>query len=320
MDTTLVPSDELASKALERWPRFLAFTLFSAVVCLAAAAGVVAGTAAAGRRPLPYRALVEHQMTKLEGLNASTLFVGDSSLGNAVDAGIWSELSGRSATNLALTGVYGYAGSQAMLEKALEHTKPDLVVLMQTAEMPKRPPAEPAMIETVSGSGTGFAEAMRWWRLNMNLQELRASIAFLRKRGLSVFAASEEPTTIANDYVEQGAPRPVSTNAAAYEPSDINPEQMKDLAAFASLCHSRGIRCLYAHGPLAEPICSRSAEYITAVNRMIEEIGLAVLKGTPICIPPGQLGDSSDHVLPRLKGTYTTRYFSLVDTQVYGRL
>lgn len=312
MDITIA-SAKPASRpaATRRWWRFFALTAFTAVACLVLSAWIIAGTAAAGRRPLPYRALVEHQMSKLEGLDASTVFVGDSSLGNAIDAATWGELSDHPAVNLALTGLYGYAGSRAMLERVLEHETPDTVILMQTAEMPKRPPADAALLETISSSWTGLGGAMRWWRLNMNLQELQASLDFLRKRGFSVFAAGEEPTIISNDYVAQGAPRPVSASAGGYDPSDIDPAQMSDLAAFAALCEERGIHCVYAHGPLAEPICSRSAGYIAVVNRMIEATGLEVVEGTPVCIPPDQLGDSGDHVLPTLKTDFTDKYFAL---------
>ena len=57
-----------------------------------------------------FQILNNYQIKKTQTLqNIDTVFVGDSSLGNALDAQHFSSLSGKDSVNLALTGLYGYA-------------------------------------------------------------------------------------------------------------------------------------------------------------------------------------------------------------------
>src|SRR3954452_20542554 len=80
---------------------------------LAAATLIVIGLATAmvlltlrlGREVNLDWALLDHQLRKIGGAPVpDTIFVGDSSLGNAISAEEWSKLAGRPAVSLALTG------------------------------------------------------------------------------------------------------------------------------------------------------------------------------------------------------------------------
>src|SRR5687767_8650401 len=109
--------------------RYISGALGCAGLLLAAAAALVLGSLALDRSPLPYQALFDYQAAKLEGPPADTIFVGDSTLGHAIDAELWSALSGRRAVNLALTGVYGYEGGYNFIERSLRNLRPRNVIL-----------------------------------------------------------------------------------------------------------------------------------------------------------------------------------------------
>jgi len=75
---------------------------------------------------LPYEQLYQYQVGKISQADKfDTIFIGDSSLGNLIDAEYFSEETGQKAMNLALMGSYGYAGSYNMLKRAYAKN-PDL--------------------------------------------------------------------------------------------------------------------------------------------------------------------------------------------------
>jgi hypothetical protein len=120
------------------WLGYFGAMLFAASLVVAGAWRLIETQRKAPAISVPDRVLLAHQISKFEHPTATTLFLGDSSLGNAISAARWAELSGHSAANLALTGVYGYAGSYNFLRRALQRGRPDNVVIMHTADMPTR--------------------------------------------------------------------------------------------------------------------------------------------------------------------------------------
>ena len=172
---------------------------------------------AAGREKLSYQELINYQRAKLAGTVGDVIFVGDSSLGNALDAKLWTSLSGRSATNLALSGSYGYAGSLVMIESVVKRHRPTDVIIMQTAEMMMRsstvesvPPLDPPL-DPPRGIAERLERLQQFWLDNMNLEQLQASFKFVSKWARGELSA---PSVIKHDYIKQrGTTQPVPTVA-----------------------------------------------------------------------------------------------------------
>ena len=116
-----------------------------------------------GRPDIGYQALVRYQQDKIRSGVADTLFIGDSSLGNAISVDHWQKITGHQATNLALTGVMGYAGSLVMLENALKYAPVKNVIIMQTPDMMTRSVAHNA-INALQLPETTFDEIANWWK------------------------------------------------------------------------------------------------------------------------------------------------------------
>src|SRR5262249_16834400 len=68
--------------------------------------------------------LLRYQKQKLARSHAALVLVGDSSLGNAIDAELLSQLSGKPTINLALTGSHGFEGAYNMLRRAFRQGTP----------------------------------------------------------------------------------------------------------------------------------------------------------------------------------------------------
>ena len=64
--------------------------------------------------------LVNHQVAKINK-NNDIVFLGDSSLGHAINSNLWSELSDKPTSNMALTGNFSFAGAYAILEEIIEY-------------------------------------------------------------------------------------------------------------------------------------------------------------------------------------------------------
>jgi hypothetical protein len=296
---------------------FFAALALSCALVLTGHAALVLVTKGLGREFLPYQALLEHQLQKADTTQAEVVFVGDSSLGNAIDAKEWERLSGRSTVNLALTGVYGYEGSHRMLLRVLRHSKPKTVYIMQTADMMRRPLADPSLLDAVAAPDL-LSEAAAWWRANMNLTEATESLGFVRRRGMDLFEPAPRKTAISNDYIAQEEQRIIPDDLAGLAPHKVNSNKASELLGIAALCETHGIECAYLHGPLAIPLCSDSTEHYKIVNDLVVATGIPVLTDHSPCVTQEELGDTYDHVGPDHKVDFTRRYFQLVQ-QVASR-
>lgn len=258
------------------------------------------------------QSLLHRQLTKIEQApRIDVALVGDSSLGNAVEAAQWSERTGRAVANLALTGRYGYVGSRNMILRVLRRHRPQMIVMVQTLDMATREPS--ATGDVLTAARWEDVELQRPGELFEQLGSLDPVLeladAVLGVAGVDFDALDRL------DYVAQRTdPRPAELLAKQekLEIGDISEEKLAVLAEIGDLCRERGIPCLYAHGPLLDPFCSRSAGFTAVVNREIAARGFTVVSGTPLCVGADEIGDSIDHVRDSVKGEVSARYLGLV--------
>jgi hypothetical protein len=307
------PADATRQAGPAQARRYVALALGCAALLLAGSAALTLGTLALGRSPLPYQALLDYQAAKLDGPAADTVFIGDSSLGHAIDAGLWTRLSGRRAVNLALTGVYGYEGGYNFLLRSLEKLRPRNVILMYAPDMMTRPLMEesfqmtrdPRTVPLWQRAGdqarrvlnfAGLAEAARWlWHEAVTPIARRPAGARNRIEG---------------DYMMQGnARRPPGGVLTAAE---INLEKLKYHRMIGAVCRRERLNCLYLHGPLESPKCEQSSAYFERVAELLAPSGMRLVTVMPACLPPDAVGDAEDHVRPELKPAATRGYYELV--------
>jgi hypothetical protein len=254
-----------------------------------------------------------YQSNKIDRMaKVDVIFVGDSSLGNAIDAGYFKKLSGLATANLAMTGSYGSGGSLNMIRRVLEKNHhPGVVVIMQSiTTMTKR--AFAGFFFSSSLADKVIQPPDRILEIYLNLNAAEQIIKQVRKKGLHVSHAN-----IVNDYLEQTrisnrlAPL-MEVKEKPLLPDMIAESQINYLTRIAEICSSAGLICIYAHGPIFEGYCQQSLAYLEELNARIRAIKLRILEGTPICVKQNELGNSIDHVRPDLKQSYTRRYFDLL--------
>jgi hypothetical protein len=294
-------------KAHARW--YVLGALGSAALLLAAAAAIVLGTLALDRSPLPYQALYDYQAAKLEGPPADTIFVGDSTLGHAIDAELWSTLSGRRAVNLALTGAYGYEAGYNFIQRSLGKVRPRNVVLMYAPDMMTRPLAEAAYEATRDPR-----DSTLWQRIDgrmrrvLNFTELSESTRWLWRE---LTGGGDSPRyRIERDYMPQANLRLTTPDILAIQ--EINPAKIKYHRLIGGLCERERLNCVYLHGPMASPKCERSKAYFDRVAGLMSPSGIRQIAVMPVCLPADSLGDTEDHVRPDLKATATRTYYELI--------
>lgn len=263
--------------------------------------------------------LFHYQMDKLaRGTAPEVVFVGDSSLGNAIDVGMVREKRGVEAYNLALTGAFGYVGSHNMIQQVLAVGRPKLVVIMHTVDMMSR---EETLLADLLTTPDPDARV-----LELPLKEVaRAYLTFDSlgrvMSGVKIrLSGRQDDTVIANDYVKQGerGARRIATGVGQairkLPATAIRDPMLESLRRVALLCGREGLHCVYAHGPLVAPLCEEFAPFIRAANARIRAIGLPLLSDTPYCVPVSQIGDADDHVAPAFKQTATRYYLDRLPT------
>ena len=258
--------------------------------------------------------LLRYQVAKLEATpQVDILLLGDSSLGNAIDARAWSRATGLKVTSLALTGGWGYAGSLNMLRRALRRgLHPRLVLIFQTVEMMSRNISYDGLL--YSARTLADLGGMPVWRLPLPLANLDIPMGMLETL-LAPEAIDEALRSV--DYVPQTPqdPAQVQREEKRLTPAMIRPEKTFYLDAIGRLCRRAGLTCVYAHGPYVDPACSTLGPYLEAVDTRIRAAGLIVLAGTPFCMPLSAAGNAPDHVFPPLKARFSEAYLAQLKRQ-----
>jgi len=291
--------------------RYLAvFGCGTALVCL-----LIAALAAWGHRTgmlVNANDLYRYQLDKLQAAHGvDTVFLGDSSLGHAIEARYWERLSGRSALNLSLTAVYGYAGSLNMLHRVLAAGRPRHVIIFHTIDMFTRPIEHEAYLRsTTRWFPFGKVPPSVTLQVYVNFDTALRVLRQLLLGGYDFPAIDPE-----RDSLPQRA-RAVDPekrySGRRLQLKDLRPEKLEYLRRIAALCAAEHLDCVYVHGPIVESICRESGAYMNEVNRLIDSTGLRRIRGTPVCVPYADVGDADVHVRPDRRPEYTRRYFELI--------
>lgn len=256
--------------------------------------------------------LYRYQLAKLKSRSSvDVVFLGDSSLGNSIDAQYFASRTGFSTANLALTGAYGYGGTYNMLRRTLAVWRPKVVVIMQTPDMLTRGNIHEGFIHTVQNARELVTVPLR--DLVAGIANLDNVVSMLRRLVRSTGLTTE---ALDNDYIRQGPPLDLRRSFSNFRPDGINRSQKQYVELISRTCNDAGVQCLYAHGPLLEQPCIQSDDYFREANAIINGAGLTIIVGTPLCIPVDSIGDAVDHVSPAHKRQFTDLYLSALSKSV----
>lgn len=264
------------------------------------------------------QALLDYQRSKLGGTNRyDTLLLGDSSLGNAINAPLFSELTGTRAVNLALNGNYAFAGARSLLQRAAHAGHPVTnVILMHTVATWIREVEFEGYLRTLDSvemTGGGWREDARllrqafvlFWNLKTYRDFFRALKGDRNHRPQNIFD---------HDYVRQGPPYDFRRRQQ-FDVSKINPEKLLFLRALKEAAEAGHYNLIYVHGPIVEDYADR-ADYYAEVNRLLLGLGLNAVTNVTV-MTRVQMGDSDDHVGLAAKDDFTRRYAELLKDRLH---
>jgi hypothetical protein len=280
-------------------------------------------------RKTPSSDILNHQIARLEQSKAADLvLLGDSTLNAAIDEQLFAELTGHSVQSFALTGLWGYAGSLALLERLIDRRPPAAVLLMHTSDMLGRETADfgyflasdqaapqlltdPDVMIAVKDNLTSAQNFKKWyknWRRRMK-KSGELEWPFLPKDAApAVQAASSDAQgpSIRDELFD-------SLDLGHFKRKymslgHLNREKVKYLERLGTLCRDHELRCFYAHGPIASPFLEDVHRFHQVANPIIEGLGFDLLPATPVALTYDEVGDAEDHVAPDAKAAFTCRF------------
>lgn len=271
--------------------------------------------------------LLKYQESKIATMtgNVDTVILGDSSIGFAVDARMFSQLSGRNTVSLALTGYnYGIGGAYALLTEVLKRGRPRNVVF---ALSPQSYALSFAQLEGLPIRGliqTFRRRPYRVFAFNANVSRAAA-------RALSQELFDRQFLMAGIGYMREGTPPALPADFIKYdyfapymEIMNVNnvieswgtdPTHDYDIffSRLASVCREYELNCLYLHGTLLEFLVERNRAFIHELGVRIEQSGIKVPYALPVGIPSSEIGNSINHIRPSLQPVYTRKFFDLLD-------
>jgi hypothetical protein len=269
-------------------------------------------------------ALVQRQVAEIEapGFDAEIVMVGDSSLGNGIDAELFSRATGREATNLALIGSFGFAGSANMLERAARRGEVETALIVQTIDMLAREPDPLGDIKSRPTDALNLRDHLEFVRLYFSWDTIAMVVeqSFERFEDDVQSGPETSPAPAAPDASAAAKYEAQNPDEAAFaedildarkdfaEQDEINARARQELERLADVCRDHEIHCLYAHGPLLATFCESERDFLAQADAVIRQAGFTLVPGTPLCLPAEKFGDAVDHVAPQFLAESTQAY------------
>jgi hypothetical protein len=273
----------------------------------------------------PEDVLLQQRLAKIRDIayrETDTIFVGDSSCGNAIHEAQFSRLSGHKTENLCLSGSYGIIGSLNMLRRVRE-ASPELknVVLMHTPDIWHR-----------EFSYRGFFKTAYPWEV-LSLSSMfnfgeRVASRYLGKLFETYYSSSLMTDLFKNiirgknywkkytpdtDYIVQGNKR-FSDGLKTLKPTarlgrKIIPEKVRAYYLFDRYCRDERLNCIFVHGPLHQTSAGNSGKTFRKLEEVLSATGQMKPVLTVFSYPNHMMGDSDDHVAPAFIKTSTRDYY-----------
>jgi hypothetical protein len=250
----------------------------------------------------PDMALISHQLVKITS-PADILILGDSSIGNSLNAEVATRLLNLKVINLALTGSYGVTGSVELLKAYLNQNIPRCVFVVQSVDVFQRVTNEKLIVESIKKKyykGGGFSKS-------------DLDIGSALRNVHSLFPVKPDTEFFVADYIQQGPKKnyaniPATTPLA--RPSNSN---LKALSELNGLCAEYKLNCNLAFGPVVDKRHHWAQAYTRSAIPKYPMIRV-LFDSTPFQIDQKALGDAEDHVAPKFKDQYTKQWVSLINT------
>ena len=255
--------------------------------------------------------IYHYQLEKKQVDSYETILLGDSSLGNAINAQLFSEVLNTKAVNLGLTGSYGYAGSYNLLKTFFSPSTTKNIILIYTLDIPLRGQSMYPYLYTINSIRDIMDLNFRY------LLQLVYEYILLFDDGMrAIFINKNKNYKINNDYIEQSKSQfsydkkkhKKQQYLNRFKLNKINNQKFYFLKKIKEFCNNAKINLVYMHGP---SIDIENNEYIDTLNNIISSYSFNVVD-TLIVLNETTIGDTFDHVHPSYKDKVTLQYAEIL--------
>ena len=258
--------------------------------------------------------------------------VGDSSLGNSIDAKLVEKLTGKKTLNLALTGSFGYSGSYNMARRVYDANKDTLkfIVIEQTLDVAGRGVSAdlyrktecitcsdslPVLLSSLTDK-TFFTAYFNSWIdafINKNYVQSRWKRIHPPEKKKVTDTEGQMDYDPKVDYYGQLKLHPLGDDVVKDQniPTIYASSKMY-LRFLKSFCDEKKITCVYLHGPIYAPLGRKYAGYREVLETEIEKNFGKPVAGGPYMMEKKEVGDSLDHVRPKYKDKTTKFYLEKI--------
>jgi hypothetical protein len=248
------------------------------------------------------------------------LLLGDSSLGNGVDAKAMAEKSGKTVLNLAVSGAtLGIPAIETQLRAAVRRrTITNLVIVLSPETYRRKFTADDDGFVLANRGNPGRILALP---PALAVEAADALVRFLFDNGVQADGFRYLTTgrrdlgdcagCAARDYIAQepdGKPTDDELRKWRGPFDDFDPF----LARIARLCRDHAVNCLYMHGPIIQKALDLNPGYVAKIDAKVERAGLRLVAPDPVIIAPDEVGDSVNHVRPDLREVYSAKIYDAI--------
>jgi len=265
--------------------------------------------------------LRKYQFSKFENNNKDidTVFIGDSSCGNAINANLFDAKTGLKSYNLALTGSFGVESDINMLKHSLKHfPKLQNVIFIHTLNIWGRDFSYTGFFDTLYS----FLDLLHYDYLTDN--NLLAEYLIYKTNPKEIVWLLEK-NKIKNsintslDYNEQKTKKFSNglielSSVENYDEFNLANHKKLVYNEFEEICKKNNLQCFYANGPILENIYTAEK---TKIDSMIKKLNLfnknIIFIPKVFTYPVNMIGDSEDHIDPNYKDKVTLDYIGILE-------
>lgn len=271
--------------------------------------------------------LYQYQMAKVERLpEGAIVLVGDSCLGNAVDARALSEQLGRPVVNLALTRVDSFRGDLAVLKRLLSRGKrPALVISVHAPDTFPKAVGRPFLdwLEREQSQQGLAGIAGRFFSLSALVQQgkdMRTRL-FAVEKGLRSLGRESQPLDEGlaerkagleqHDYLPQREERWDETRLRPFAEFALSEGHREGMDQLRDFCQQHELKLLFATGPSYQGAYTPS--FLAGYGEFLEGMAMPRLYQEIPLYPRDSFGDSINHLTPEARTKFTSFFASYLE-------
>lgn len=251
--------------------------------------------------------IYSYQLQKINNINKSgnLYFIGDSSLGNLIDANYFTDKIGIKTYNLALTEIYGYAGQYNLLKRILQKdNNPKKIFIINSIYFINLNIDEEAFYLTSQYLKDIFEASNQIEYIKHSYRYLFKYAKAEKEFNLGKYNNSIS-ANIVNDYIIQ------SKDKYIFKPDLTNNYKSKYyyLGKILNLCDENNLECFFLNGPISNKYLKLHQEYADNTYKFLtKHLDQGVYLNEKIIIEDTDLGDCQIHIDYNSKKKYTDKY------------